>query len=153
MPEKLSKWGPQIVPKSIKIQFWTPMCPSCCSHDPPGCPPAAKMIPQIVKMEAPAHANHSFRQPHWTKRRRRQRGGWVGGWVGRNSLIWIENILFPYSRLSKMDDANLDGFSARVFLKLSDFQSADFENICFESGFSICLDLIWIMIRWLRNQE
>ena len=47
--KKLSKWSPQIKPKSSKILLRTPTCPSCCSHGPPGCPQADKMVPRVVK--------------------------------------------------------------------------------------------------------
>ena len=43
--KKLSKWDRKISPKSIKILFRTPTCPSCCSHGPLGCPQADKMVP------------------------------------------------------------------------------------------------------------
>ena len=47
--KKLSKWVPEIKPKSLKILLRTPTCPSCCSHGPPGCPQADKMVPRVVK--------------------------------------------------------------------------------------------------------
>ena len=46
--KKLSKWGPKIKPKSLKILLRTPTCASCCSHGPPGCPQADKMVPRVV---------------------------------------------------------------------------------------------------------
>ena len=51
--KKLSKWDDsQITLKSIKILLRTPACPSCCSHGPPGCPQADKMVPGIGKWGA-----------------------------------------------------------------------------------------------------
>jgi hypothetical protein len=47
--KKLSKWNPKIKPKSLKILLRTPTCPSCCSHGPPGCPQADKMLSRVVQ--------------------------------------------------------------------------------------------------------
>ena len=51
VPEKLSKWGPEINLKSIKIRLWIPGCPFCCSYGLPGLPQGAKVVPQGAKME------------------------------------------------------------------------------------------------------
>ena len=47
VPKKISKWGSQIVPKSIKCRLQTPSCPSCCSHDDPRCPQAGKIVARV----------------------------------------------------------------------------------------------------------
>ncbi len=47
MPEQLSKWGPEIYPKSIKIKVWTPRCPLAYSH----VPWIAPMVPKDAKVE------------------------------------------------------------------------------------------------------
>ena len=52
VPEKLSKWGPEIHPKSIKIQVWTPRCPlvsSQLSLDRPMVPQGAKLCSKPAK--------------------------------------------------------------------------------------------------------
>ena len=46
MPKRLFKIRSPIV-------FWTPSCPSCCSHAPPRCSQGGKMVPQGAKMEPP----------------------------------------------------------------------------------------------------
>ena len=48
-PKKLSKRGPKITYKSLKIWVRTHTCPSCCSHGPPECPQANKMTPRVVE--------------------------------------------------------------------------------------------------------
>ena len=52
LPKELPKWSPEIGTKSLKIEFRTPMCPSCCSHGFPGCPPCLKSRQQTSKTAA-----------------------------------------------------------------------------------------------------
>ena len=60
VPEKLSKWAPKILLKSLKMRPWIPTCPSCCSQGRPGCPQDAKIALNGAKMEAPGLPNHGL---------------------------------------------------------------------------------------------
>ena len=82
VPEKLSKWGPEIHPKSIKIKVWTPRRPSCI----PRSPWIAPMVPQGAKVEAPGMPNDWFWEPKVTIS------------VSKIKVIWKNMIWKPTSR-------------------------------------------------------
>ena len=42
---------------------------------------------------------------------------------------WFLNMLIPHLRSSRIEETDLDGFSARVFSKLFDVQGSDSENL------------------------
>ena len=48
VPNKLPNWGPEIDPKSMKIQAWTPRSPFLCSQ----VPLDRRMVTQGAKVEA-----------------------------------------------------------------------------------------------------
>ena len=50
-----------MIPRSLKISVWTPACPSCCSHGPPGSPQADQMVPrglQMIFLDTQNNQNH-----------------------------------------------------------------------------------------------
>ena len=60
VPEKLSKWGPEIHIKSMRIRLWIPGCPFYCSYSLPGLPQCAKVGFQGAKMEPLSLPTDSF---------------------------------------------------------------------------------------------
>jgi len=60
VPEKLSKWDPEIHIKSMRIRLWIPECPFYCSYSLPGLPKGAKVGFQGAKMEPLSLPTDSF---------------------------------------------------------------------------------------------
>ena len=60
-PEQLSKLGPTISPKSLKIRFRSPRMSFVLLHGPQGWPQDAKMVPKDAKVKAPGLPNDKFR--------------------------------------------------------------------------------------------
>ena len=66
-PKNFQTGVPNSSPKSVKVRFQTPICPSCCSHSLPGCPRGPKMVPQRANMQGPGLANHVFGHQDWQR--------------------------------------------------------------------------------------
>ena len=108
----------------MQILFRTTLCPSCCSHAPPGWPRGAKMAPGVrprcqngppkCKMETPSPPNGDCEEV----RGRRQEGAALE--ISFNCLSSFENYQVSIScSLIDIDhiiqDFNLQDFPARVF--------------------------------------